>query len=174
MTAHVKWLGLALVLEGDSSGWLCSATKALRIHSACADHVIPVRASLSLNLALGDIGGDFDLDFPLAPQALPAPADTVFSLGEVDRGPRPLARLHPLYPYHARVKGLEGSVVVEFSVGPDGIPCDIRVVASQPAALFDAAACQAIRRWRFKPGTRGGQPVRTRMRQKVTFRLEQR
>ena len=34
------------------------------------------------------------------------------------------------------------------------------------------AAVRAVKRWRFRPGTRNGAPVPVRVRQKITFRLE--
>jgi protein TonB len=70
------------------------------------------------------------------------------------------------------MRKLEGWVVVEFVVGADGTTRDLTVVSSQPGELFTAAAERAIRRWRFAPGSKGGQAVAARVRQKVEFKLD--
>jgi len=57
----------------------------------------------------------------------------------------------PQYPTNAYRSRLGGSVTVSFMVGRDGNTRDIQVLASQPHHIFDAAAVDAVRHWRFKP-----------------------
>lgn len=133
----------------------------------------PLRAALDLGMALGDLGGDFHVDFGLSDEALGEQVrQLVFEIGDLDEPPRPLARLMPLYPPQARMRRIEGRVVVEFVVSAEGNPRDLVVVSSEPGDVFTAAAVRAIERWRFAPGTRGREAVATRVRQKVEFRLE--
>jgi protein TonB len=54
----------------------------------------------------------------------------------------------PKYPESA--KGVEGWVRVEFYVTPEGRTERVRVVSSEPAGLFDAAAIQAMQSARFE------------------------
>jgi len=131
----------------------------------------PIRAALSLDLAMGNAAGDFALNFPVLSEA-PRVKDMVFALSDLDRAPSPKVRLQPVYPVHARMRRIEGVVVVEFVVGEDGRTRDIETVHSQPGDTFVNAAIRAIRRWRFRPGKKDGKPVAVRMRQKFTFKLE--
>ena len=135
---------------------------------------IPVSLAMDLDAALSDVGGDFDLTFEVgAPASLAdAAGEAVFEVADIDEPPALLAPLLPVYPPQARMRRVEGVVVLEFIVGLDGRTGDIRAVASHPGEVFVNAAVRAVERWRFRPGTRGGAPVATRVRQQVTFKLE--
>jgi protein TonB len=133
----------------------------------------PMQAAMNLSMAMGDVGGDFSVNFGISADALGDQVkQLVFEISDLDEPPRPLARLKPIYPPQARMRKIEGLVVVEFVVGPDGTARDIEVVSSQPGDVFTSAAIRAIGRWRFTPGTKGGKAVSTRVRQKVEFRLD--
>jgi protein TonB len=54
----------------------------------------------------------------------------------------------PKYP--ASAKGVEGWVRVEFYVTPEGRTERVRVLSSEPAGLFDAAAISAMEGARFE------------------------
>ncbi len=97
----------------------------------------------------------------------------VFDILEADAPPRPLARFAPLYPPRARLRRQEGDVQVEFVVTPAGGVESPAIVFAQPPGLFEDAALQAVRRWRFEPGVKDGQAVAVRVRQKLTFKLEE-
>jgi protein TonB len=88
--------------------------------------------------------------------------------GGGDRDVVPLVRVDPEYPPRARQQGLEGYVDVEFTISPAGTVQDPRVLAAQPAFVFDRAALAAIRRWRYNPKVENGVPV---PRQGVQVRL---
>lgn len=133
----------------------------------------PPRPQLDLNIELGEIGGDFAVDFQVGAADLAAQVEKmIFEIGELDQAPRPLARLNPVYPPRARMRRIEGEVVVEFVVTADGDVRDVTVTSSSPGDTFTAAALRAIRRWRFEPGVRGGEAVDTRVRQRVSFSLQ--
>jgi protein TonB len=133
----------------------------------------PLQIAMDLSVALGDVGGDFSVDFSVSSPELAAQVqEMVFELADLDEKPRPLTRLRPMYPPQARMRKLEGFVYLEFIVGPDGVVRDITVISSQPGEVFVKAASQAVQRWRFTPGTRSGKPVYARVRQKVTFSLD--
>lgn len=90
----------------------------------------------------------------------------------VDVAPRPLQRTPPDYPVRARAKGLEGSVDLSIRIGEDGSVRDVQVLASDPAGVFDEAARDAVRTWRFEPALYQGQPVPVRVQQTLRFALE--
>ncbi len=75
----------------------------------------------------------------------------------------------PDYPQSAISQHISGSVTLEYSVDTRGEPRDIHVVEATPPGVFDEAAINAVRRWRYAPmvvnGTAVDVPaVRTRVR----------
>ena len=65
-------------------------------------------------------------------------------------------------------RGLTGTVLVEFTVGIDGKPTDIKVVESGGVPL-DEAAMKAVRSYRYEPATSHGVKVRVLQRARFTF-----
>jgi protein TonB len=63
----------------------------------------------------------------------------------------PLKMTRPPKPkYPASAKGVEGWVRVEFYVTPEGRTERVRVLTSEPAGVFDAAAVDAMESARFE------------------------
>jgi TonB family protein len=63
--------------------------------------------------------------------------------------PMPIRMRQPIYPQNALVRGIEGQVVVEFGLTADGSLRDVSVISAQPADVFDQAAIQAMRGWKY-------------------------
>lgn len=63
------------------------------------------------------------------------------------------------YPPAARAAGIEGIVEIRYDVKVDGSVHNARILSAQPADTFDAAALQAVRAWRFRPGRKRGEPA---------------
>lgn len=76
----------------------------------------------------------------------------------------------PSFPKAAARQGVEGTVVVEFTVQTDGTATDPKILSGPE--VFYAAVLAAVPSWRFAPATQGGKKIRARMTKKVTFRLE--
>ncbi len=74
------------------------------------------------------------------------------------------------YPSLARQMKVQGSVLLQAFVGPDGGIRDLRVL-SGPAILV-SAAMEAARQWRFKPYLQNGQPVETQAKIVVNFSMK--
>jgi len=74
----------------------------------------------------------------------------------------------PDYPAAALTQHLAGSVVLEYTVDTSGETRDIHVVEATPPGVFDQAAINAVKHWRYAPPLADGAavevPVRTRMR----------
>lgn len=66
-----------------------------------------------------------------------------------DAAPVPVHVRQPVYPQLALQRGIEGQVVVEFSLASDGGVIDLRLVKATPAGVFDQAALEAMRGWRY-------------------------
>ena len=74
--------------------------------------------------------------------------------------PELLQEVKPAYTAEAMRAKVQGSVYLECVVRQDGSTGDCRVVRSlDPTFGLDQEAIRAARQWRFKPGTRFGQPV---------------
>ncbi|WPL17101.1 Agglutinin receptor [Thiorhodovibrio winogradskyi] len=64
---------------------------------------------------------------------------------------RPIAAPRPSYPATAKRRRIEGTVTVRFTVTRQGLVRDPQVIAAHPSGVFEQAALEAIRRWRFRP-----------------------
>ena len=64
-----------------------------------------------------------------------------------------------------------GTVKVVFVVDEEG-RVQYPLVSSSSDPVFEQAALEAVRQWRFEPGRRDGKPVATRMRVPLTFPKE--
>lgn len=84
----------------------------------------------------------------------------------------PIVKVAPVYPARAASRGLEGYVVVEFTVTRTGTTKDVSVVEST-SSLFDRAAVDAAGKFKYKPRVIDGEPVEVPgVRNKITFVLE--
>lgn len=84
-----------------------------------------------------------------------------FNLGAAisDRDSLPLVRIAPQYPRRALERGIEGWIIVEFSVSKTGVPFDPVVIDAEPRGYFDSAAKRAIVKFKYKPRVESGEPV---------------
>lgn len=130
---------------------------------------------LALNPSLGDgAGGDFLSRAPAVLSARSAASaeavsDQIFALADLDQPPRAILQPAPEYPAALRKQKLDGTVHVLFMVDKNG-RVDSPIVQKSTNPGFDQAALQAVKRWKFEPGKRNGQPVVFRMRVPITFK----
>jgi periplasmic protein TonB len=104
---------------------------------------------------------------PEVPQAMGTPIASASDTVE----PHLIQRVNPDYPPEAQRRGTEGSVEVSFTVTPDGKVSDVIIVDAEPSDIFDRAAVDAVRRWRYEPKKVGGVPVEAHMQARVQFKL---
>jgi protein TonB len=81
---------------------------------------------------------------------------------EMGRGkdPQPVYRTQTSYPPAMYQQRIEGDVDIAYSLDPNGIVTDARVASSTPARVFDQAALESFKQWRFTPMLDAkGQPV---------------
>jgi TonB family protein len=79
----------------------------------------------------------------------------------------------PEFPLAARQRAMSGWVDVQFTVETDGSVGDVAVVTAEPAGVFEQPATEAVRKWRYRPILRDGQPINQRARVRVRFALQQ-
>lgn len=74
----------------------------------------------------------------------------------------------PVYPVKERNTGHEGSVGILLVVDSKGVRKDISVSHSL-SSVFDAAALEAVKAWRFAPATKNGKPITAKIDLQVEF-----
>ena len=85
----------------------------------------------------------------------------------------PIFQVPPQYPRRAAERGIEGCVVLEYTVTPLGAVSEPVVVQANPPGIFDRAATRAALRYKYKPLIRDGVAVAVEgVRQRITFILE--
>jgi len=83
-----------------------------------------------------------------------------------------LREVKPAYTSDAMRAKVQGSVLLECIVRPDGSVGDVKVARSlDPVFGLDLEAMKAARQWRFRPGMRQGEPVAVLVVIELTFTL---
>lgn len=82
-----------------------------------------------------------------------------------------IAAAQPEYPLEAARNQTSGYVVVAFTVAADGSVQDPHVVSSSPRGVFDRAGIQAVRRSKYEPAMKGGQPVASNLQRRMDFKF---
>jgi len=80
-----------------------------------------------------------------------------------------LYRVEPKYPDEARQQQIQGAVVVEVHIKPDGTVESAHLVSGPPQLV--QAAIDAVKQWRFQPRQRNEQAVRMHTWVTLNFRL---
>ncbi len=86
------------------------------------------------------------------------------------QAPAVMARCAPRYTPEALRASIEGAVVLYLQVYPDGRAHNVKVQSSLGSGL-DEKAIEAVKQWRFSPGTKYGKPVVVPATIEVKFRL---
>lgn len=84
-----------------------------------------------------------------------------------------VSKVLPDYPRRARAQRIQGWVKLRITVTPSGRVGAAKVVDADPKGVFDAAALEAIKQWRFRPAYKNGQAVEQSANQIIKFRLKQ-
>ncbi len=83
----------------------------------------------------------------------------------------PIVKVAPVYPARALNRGLEGYVIVEFTVTRQGTVRDVGVVEST-STLFERAAMESALKFKYKPRVIDGVAVEVPgVRNKITFEI---
>jgi TonB family protein len=91
-------------------------------------------------------------------------------IGSGVTSPSVIYKIDPAYTDEARFAKYAGTVVLTVEIFPDGTAQNIRVVKTLGLGLDDKAV-EAISKWRFKPGTKDGEPVTVMANIEVNFKL---
>jgi len=112
-----------------------------------------------------DIGG-FDIGADLN-------VDAGLSGGGGDGEYLPIVKVAPNYPRRAAQRGIEGYVVIEFTVSKLGTVENPVVIEAAPPNIFDREALAAVKKFKYKPKVVNGKPVEVSgVRNIIRFELE--
>jgi protein TonB len=84
------------------------------------------------------------------------------------KAPTKIRDVKPVYPDEARAAGIQGVVIIEAYIEPDGTVSNARVLRSIP--MLDQPAVDAVMQWQFTPTLLNGQAVPIVMTVTVNFR----
>ncbi len=84
----------------------------------------------------------------------------------------PIVKVAPVYPRRALSRGIEGYVIVEFTVTKQGTVRDPKVIKAEPESLFDRAAMDAALKFKYKPRVVNGEAVEVAgVQNKISFQI---
>jgi periplasmic protein TonB len=102
------------------------------------------------------------------PDAPPPPVQAVRVGGQI-KEPKKLRNVAPSYPDIAKQARVQGVVILECTISPQGKVSDVKVLRGIP--LLDQAAIDAVKQWVYTPTLLNGVPVPVIMTVTVNFKL---
>ena len=88
-----------------------------------------------------------------------------------DAEPMEHMNLPPIYPLRARLRCVEGKVILGMEVLANGRAGEVRVLESSGHGSLDRSALDAIASWHFRPARRMGQAVASTLKIPVIFSI---
>ena len=133
-------------------------------------------ASPQLNVVLqpGPITESVEVVAKAAPRSRTTPQNAVprrIRVGGQVEAAKLIEQKKPEYPESARLRGIEGVVLLEAVISMEGIPLNWKVLSSPDPDLSEAAI-NAVREWRYQPTLLNGEPIEIVTTITVRFRLE--
>jgi TonB family protein len=96
--------------------------------------------------------------------------EPVYEPGGDVKPPKLIHYVEPEFSNSSKEAFVEGTVRISTVVTRDGVPTSLRVISGLNAGE-DQTAIDAVKQWRFAPGTRNGQPVNVKVTVEVEFHL---
>ncbi len=85
----------------------------------------------------------------------------------------PIVKVPPQYPRRATQRGIEGWVLVEFTITATGAVINPILIDADPPGIFNRSAMRTIVKWKYKPRILNGKAVaRPGVQHLITFELE--
>lgn len=117
------------------------------------------------NAAVGAVG---------APGKIKAKLDLNIGVGlqATDGEYLPIVKVAPIYPRRALSRGIQGYVILQYTVTKQGTVKDPVVVEAQPKNIFNNVAIKSALRYKYKPRVIDGVPVEVKgVRTKIIFEI---
>jgi protein TonB len=104
------------------------------------------------------------------PTAVPPPPPQIVRIGGKIAAPRIVHRVEPVYPTLALAARLTAVVVLEAQVDTHGSVQSVKVLNGHP--IFDEAALEAVKQWRYQPLLLNGEPTGFILSVVITFSIK--
>jgi TonB family protein len=130
-----------------------SASRRILVGASCCVVALATCASalaLHTDISATTPGAETQASGPGTPQ-------TIHVKGRIMQGQK-ISGDNPVYPPEARAKKIEGAVVIDATIGKDGVIENLHVSKS-PDKLLSQSALDAVRTWRYRPYLLNGEPV---------------
>lgn len=96
--------------------------------------------------------------------------DQVYKIGQGVQSPRLIKEVKPIYTKSAMDRKVEGTVELDAVILKDGTVGEVTVKRSLDEDL-DQEAVKATKQWKFRPGTKDGEPVNVQVFIELSFTL---
>ena len=97
-------------------------------------------------------------------------SDPVYQPGKDVKPPKLIHYVEPQFSPSSKEAFVEGTVKISTVVTQNGIPTDLKIISGLNSKE-DETAIEALKQWRFQPGSKSGQPVKVRVTVEVEFHL---
>ena len=105
---------------------------------------------------------------PIEPvKPIEKPHIAVFASAEIASDDQP----KPVIPDDLRADNFDKTCIVDFLVGTNGKPISVKIAKSTEVDELDKLALKAANQWRFRPATRDGEPIESRVRLHIEFQV---
>jgi TonB family protein len=95
---------------------------------------------------------------------------TVYKPGPDVKAPKLIHYVEPEFSDSSNEAFVDGVVKISTVVGSDGVPTDLHVLSGLNSKE-DGTAVNAVKQWRFEPGTKAGEAVNVEVTVEVNFHL---
>jgi protein TonB len=96
--------------------------------------------------------------------------NTVYTPGGDVTTPKLIHYVEPRFSPSSKEAYVEGVVRISTVVNPAGLPTDLHIVEGLNSEE-DGTAIEAVKQWRFQPGTKQGHPVHVKVTVQIEFHL---
>ncbi len=121
-----------------------------------------------INAGPGD-GTHIDIGVPAA-YIIDDKIDDLFVYDQLDKKPKALFQIEPVFPYSLKQQNIEGWVTIEWIITDRGQVRGVKVIQSSHRE-FQQPAIDSILKSKWVPGEISNKPVNTKVSQKITFNL---
>src|ERR1051326_2112935 len=119
----------------------------------------------------GQVGGTGTETAPPPPPPPPEKPEGPLRVGGDVKAPIVEHRVDPQYPEMARKGRVAGLVIVEAIINKEGSVEQVKVIKGLPFGMSESAV-EAVKQWKFKPGTLNGEPVDVIFNLTVNFKMD--
>ncbi len=138
---------------------------------------VPVIMTVTVNFTTSGPGESGRIEPAWAPPPPPPPPPAQLVDGQVPvrvggnvKPPTKIRDVKPIYPADAEAANVQGVVILEATIDPDGNVRSARVLRGRP--LLDNAAIEAVEQWQYVPTLMNGVAVPVIMTVTVNFTLD--